>query len=225
MGSAIPYYSELRDARSERSLFSEEKVMKSESPRLIMVKVTINDNLADDLKQTEGAFDHYQPAQQLIETPEELWARQEGREQKRVAQAQELQLDPYRFVTAGRAMADSGIRVFGEQGERNVSLKHVPRDIAEQFPEFSLVSLNIQRRQMGKNLLWMVYSRPSEGRKAIVPSGAERYRIGLIVDSIYGHCHVWRNPAENSITINVGAPQNEKSKNIKDLRILCVART
>ncbi len=201
--------------------------MRAIVPHTIMVKVTINDNLAEELQ--EAGFNHYQPAQPVLEKPEQ-------REARHTASALERGVDPLRFATGtvepnivdgavqgntmyGRVKADSGTPVFGRQGQRTVSLTHTIGDIRAQFPNFALVSLNVQKRPLGKNLLWLIFSEPTETRKAINPSGAERFHLDEIVDRIYQFCHVWRNPLEGTITINVSAPMSDDVTGAKDLRI------
>lgn len=181
--------------------------MKADIPQTIMVKITVNDELAATLR--EAGFNHRQQTRQQFEAKE---ARHEDAANKRG-------VDPMRFASEGRKIVDSGTPVFGKQGQNKVSLKHTINDIVGQFPDYSLVGLNVQTKTDGKHVMWQVFKAPADGQNKVEPSGAEKFHINAMMNRIYGHCHVWRNPIEGTITINVGAPMDEKTPGAKDLRI------
>lgn len=204
--------------------------MKANVPAKVIVKITVNQNLADDLR--EAGFTAYK---RTISQQAEIDARH-------TSAAEERGVDPMRFaqtlahphtgeiVVAGRAKPDSGTPVFGRNGQTNVSLIQVAADIARELPNLKLVGVNMQTKPDGKSVVWQVYEPATSEKPEIVPAGGIKFHLGELNETIYGHLHVWRNP-DDSLTVNAGSPMRDNVRDPKVLRILehgcsirCVAR-
>lgn len=181
--------------------------MKAIVPSKILVKVTVNDALAADLRS--AGFEAYK----------RTVTQEAAIEQRHTVAAKERGVNPLRFAQeGGRQVADSGTPVFGREGQHNVSLVKVAEDITAQLPALKLVGVNIQTKTDGKHVVWQVYEPTAKDKPVVVPSGAIKFHLDALNKRVYGNLHVWRNP-DGSVTVNAGSPTNDSVSGAKDLRI------
>lgn len=171
--------------------------MKAESPVVVMVKIALN---RDGFEDVRDAFN----------IDKVSVARAAGIEQRHIERAEERGVNPMRFAqgSGGRNAPDSGTPIFGSQGQSIVSLYHVLEDLRQQLPHLKLVSKFVQKKdgpKGPKHTLVLVYDAPTAEKPEVTPDGAQRFHIQRLTRRIYNHLHVWRNPSDRGQTITINA--------------------
>ena len=177
-----------------------EEVRLAPPPDTILVKFNINPNWAQRFEES-GIPRRF---------PSEV-----GLEEKHIAQAQQIDRDPYRF----RETADSGVPVFGPQGVSEVSILPLLEEL--QGKGYQPQGVHIRTRIQKKfDVLVIPFSgRVSEENSNFLPEKALELLREFLRLSCWGFVHVWANPPEKERiihTVNLGhrEPQNSPQWNL-----------
>jgi len=164
------------------------------SPDTILVKFNINPNWAQKFEQ--AGIPRRFPDEVLLE-------------EKHIAQAREVDRDPYRF----RDIADSGVPIFGEEGISDVSIFELIQELQENGYEPAGVHIRTRRQKKFDVLVIPFVHGESEGN-SVIPKKALELLQEFLRLSCWGFAHVWANPPDVQgkvvHTINLGHREPEK---------------
>jgi len=164
-------------------------------PDTILVKFNINPNWAQRFEET-GIPRRF---------PSEV-----SLEEKHIAQAQQVNRDPYRF----RETADSGVPVFGPQGVSEVSIFQLLEELQEKG--YQPQGVHIRTRSQKKfDILVIPFSGggPKENSTSLPEKALELLREFLKL-SCWGFVHIWANPPEKGKivhTVNLSHREPQQS--------------
>jgi len=171
-----------------------EEVKFAPSPDTILVKFNINPGWTQ--KFEEAGIPRRFPSEVTLE-------------EKHIAQAQQVNRDPYRF----RETADSGVPVFGPQGVSEVSIFQLLEELREKGYQTQGVHIRT-RREKKFDVLVIPFTLGIEKNSTSLPEKALELLREFLKLSCWGFVHIWANPPEKGKivhTVNLSHREPQQS--------------
>jgi hypothetical protein len=170
------------------------KVAFAPMPHTVLFQISINDKRATELRKAG-----------IREIEPDF----EDQEKNHIADAKRLGRDPFGF---NKAIAASGVPVFGSNGLNNVSVNELLNDLF--YREYRAVDVHFFKRKDNKVMyvLCMTFTWDEGDQREMDPLPE---CVDQMMTNPWGYCHVWANPPkENGLVVHVvNLAHRERDKN------------